>query len=818
MILFAIGFVSGAWLLQQQPALPSIYVYAAILPIAFLALRATHFQSILKLKPPNIRCFQALSIVIGAAVLGFYWASTCAYLRLSEELPKDWQQKNIELVGVVASLPEQTERGERFKFDVEKVLTQDADQALKIPTHIALNFYRNHRFDSNYSMDDTNASVRKSQTFHAGERWQLTVRLKRPHTTYNPHGFDFEAWSLSENIRATGSIHQKNPRKKLNNFVFKPRYIVEHFREKVGNHLSDTLANQPFAGVIRALVIGDGSQISQHDWEVYLRTGTNHLMSISGLHITMLAGLAFTMTAFIWRRVPRLVMYFPTRKAATIVGLLIAILYACLAGLSVPTQRTLFMLTAFALALLLARNLAISRALSIAVVVVVLIDPWAVIAPGFWLSFSAVALIAYVSVGRLKASYWLTEVVRTQWAITIGLLPLLLVMFGQASIISPFANALAIPVISLIVVPLSIAGSLLPVDFVLQVAHWVLDICMQGLSWMSAFEMAVWQQSAPPIWTLILAIFGMLWLLMPQGFPQRWLGLTLFLPLFFVKSPALNVGEMQVGVLDVGQGLSVVVKTAHHALLYDTGSQYSMKSDAGSRIVVPYLRGEGIKKLDGFVLSHDDIDHTGGAASILANIPVDWMAASFDLPSDWQVKKSLKCMSGQQWQWDAVHFEMLHPQHEAGEGVAASGNNMSDNNKSCVIKVTSQFGSILLTGDIEKRAEAALLKKHQNKLDSDVLIAPHHGSKTSSTLGFIQAVNARYVIFTMGYLNRFKHPRADIEKRYLDAGATVYRSDYNGAVLIDFKDKQAIKINTWRQFVPRYWHERYENFERNVSN
>ncbi|WP_047539325.1 DNA internalization-related competence protein ComEC/Rec2 [Methylotenera versatilis] len=825
MNLFAIGFVLGAWLLQQQPALPSTYVYLAILPMAFLTFRIATTQLLLiqreSLFNSQITQFlKKLSLFICAILLGFYWAAGSASLRLSDELPKEWQQKSIELIGVIASLPEVTERGERFKFDVEKVLTEDATNSLKVPAHISLNFYRNNKTATPESNPPENTGA--NNYFHAGERWQFTVKLKRPHTTYNPHGFDFEAWALSENMRATGSINQKSNHKKLSNFVFKPNYIVEHFREKVGNRISNALINQPYAGVIRALVVGDDSQISPADWNVYLRTGTNHLMSISGLHITMLAGLAFAVTAFVWRRVPRLVMYFPTRKAATIAGLIIAVLYACLAGLSVPTQRTLFMLMTFALALLLGRNLAISRALSIALVVVVLIDPWAVIAPGFWLSFSAVVLIAYVSVGRLKTQHWLVEAVRTQWAITLGLLPLLIAMFGQASIISPLANALAIPVISLIVVPLSIVGSLLPIDFVLQAAHWVLDICMHGLHWLANLPMAVWQQSTPPAWAILVAVLGALWLLLPRGFPQRWLGLVLFLPLFFVKPVVLNSGEMQVSVLDVGQGLSVVIKTANHTFLYDAGSRYSAQSNAGSRIVVPYLRSMGVAKLNGFVVSHNDTDHSGGAASVLTQIPVGWLATSFDVATDMvpadfdadsRVKKHLKCFAGQRWRWDGVDFQVLYPSRESYQHLE-----ITDNNRSCVIRVNSAFGSLLLAGDIEKKAEAELLRMYPSQLASDVLIVPHHGSKTSSTLAFIQAVGAKHAIFTVGYLNRFKHPKDVIEKRHVDAGAVVYRSDYNGAVLLDFMAGKPLKIDTWRQVQPRYWHDRYEGADLKAQN
>lgn len=832
--MLALGFVLGAWLLQQQAALPSLYwgflpVVGLIIGFIYLAkFKSNPFQYKVSFKKVFV---QTTYVFIVAILSGFFWAATCASIRLNDALPKDWQQKNIQIIGVVATLPETTEHGLRFQFDVEKTLTA----GVKVPQRIALNFYGDFDAQNSAKPLENTASTHNSfqDTFQAGQRWQLTVRLKRPHTTYNPHGFDAEAWSLEQNIRATGNIVNKSGYKKHDNFVWRFQYVIECAREKIGNRIAQTLANKPYVGVIRALVIGDSSQITQADWQVYLRTGINHLVSISGLHITMLAGLAFTLTSLVWRRLPALVMRLPTRKAATIVGLCAAILYALLAGMSVPTQRTIYMLITFAFALLIGRNMAISRALAIALMTVVLLDPWAVNAPGFWLSFSAVAIIAYVTAGRLAALHWLQAAFNTQWAITLGLLPLLIVMFGQTSIISPIANAFAIPIISLIVVPLSIAGSLLPVDFLLQAAHGVLAFCMLGLNWLATLPL--WQQAAPPLWAVLVAVLGVLWLLLPRGFPQRWLGFVLLLPLFFVHLPQLANGEMQVTVLDIGQGLAVVIKTANHTLLYDAGPKYSAQSDAGGRIVLPYLRAEGIQQLDGFIVSHNDSDHSGGMASVLVQMPVTWLASSFDaantlsLPIKALPKKMLKCFAGQHWQWDSVQFDVLYPSWQS-----YSDASLSDNNRSCVLKVTSLFGSLLLTGDIEKEAEAALLATALqanrdvvavNMLKSDVLIAPHHGSKTSSTAQFVQAVAAKQIIFTVGYLNRFKHPKPATLQRYIDTGALLYRSDYNGALQLNFtalnftqldfitnKDstnKNTIKVNAWRQAEPKYWHDRY---------
>lgn len=792
MVVNALGFVFGAWVLQQQSVIPS-FIWLPVVAVVFFGIVLLHTFK-------GAQFWRLPSVFVMAGFIGFFYAALLASERLSDDLPNAWEQKNVEVVGVVASMSEVTARGERFRFNVEQVITPDA----QVPTHIALSHYQGNTWHRPTDQVDDAFLLRQPQ-FKAGERWKLTVRLKRPHTTYNPYGYDFEAWALAHNLRAIGTIRSKSGMQKITNFVWRPSYMVEYCREKVGNHIAGALVNKPYAGVIRALVIGDDSQISARNWDIYLRTGVNHLMSISGLHITMLAGLAFSFVAFCWRLFPSFVLRVPTRKAAIVGGACVALLYACLAGLSVPTQRTLYMLATFAVVLLLNRRVAISRVLSIALIVVVLIDPWAVIAPGFWLSFSAVALITYATVNRLKVRHWLIEAINTQWAVTVGLLPFLIVMFGQASIVSPFANAFAIPVISLFVVPLAILGALLPIDFILQVSHKILELCMLGLNWLASASFATWQQAVAPTWTIGLAIIGVLWLLLPRGFPQRWLGVLLTLPMLCVTQAEFAEGEMQVTVLDVGQGLSVVVKTATHAMLYDTGQKYNQDSDAGSKVIVPFLRSQGIKQLDALVVSHDDSDHSGGVETVLTQVPVVWSASSFTLPSTIKsMPKQLKCYAGQKWIWDAVRFEVLYPTVKSYQD-----SNIKDNNRSCVIKITSRHGTMLLTGDIEKEAEQVLLREQKFNLRSDVLVAPHHGSKTSSTEAFIKAVDAKHVIFTVGYLNRFKHPKPLIESRYLAHGSLIYRSDYHGAMTVDFIGQQTLQVQAWRKVHSKYWHDNF---------
>ncbi|HSG92286.1 MAG TPA: DNA internalization-related competence protein ComEC/Rec2, partial [Methylotenera sp.] len=385
------------------------------------------------------------------------------------------------------------------------------------------------------------------------------------------------------------------------------------------------------------------------------------------------------------------------------------------------------------------------------------------------------------------------------------------IMFNQVSMVSPFANAIAIPIISFVVTPLALLGSFLSLDFVLKLAYHALDVCMQLLKWFNQLPDVVWQQHAAPQWTMLPATIGLLWLLLPRGVPMRWLGYFGLLPMLLITPQRPSAGDMKVTVLDVGQGLSVSVQTATHNLLYDAGSKYSEQADAGSRIVLPFLRGEGISKLDSFIISHNDNDHSGWMPTILAQMPVSWLGTSFLAQVDHKIR-NVSCYSGQRWVWDGVVFEMLHPQAESVDDAA-----LSDNNRSCVLKITSASGSLMLTGDIERSVEMEMIERMKNNqssasLKSDILIAPHHGSKTSSSVEFINAVGPDLTIFTAGYLNRFRHPRPEIEQRYADAQSEIMRSDYHGAITLNFVAKlseRAVKPTRWREQNRRYWHDRY---------
>lgn len=775
MISFSIFFTAGVWLLQQQATIPELHWAAAFFPLfsAFLLPRKKNWQRLLR----------SMLLAIFALSSGFFYAAAIAQHRLADEIPTIWQGRDISIIGVVAELPRQHERGLSFAFDVERTLTAEA----YVPGHILLSTYNSKDFPP--------------LVLHAGERWQLTVRLKQPHGTSNPYNFDFEAWALERNLRATGYIHPKGDNQRIDQSVFSLNYFVEQLRETVRANFQHSLKDAPYTGVLSALAIGDQGSIPATQWQIFTRTGVNHLMSISGLHITMLAGMAFALCYWLWRRSTYLTLRLPARKAAAVAGLLVALGYALISGYGVPAQRTVYMLGTVATALWLSRNISPSQLLSAALMLVLLLDPWAVIAPGFWLSFGAVALIFYTTANRLKPGSWLVAYGRIQWAMSVGLIPLLLAMFQQVSLVSPIANAFAIPLISFIVVPLTLLAAILQFDWLLQLAHYAMSNAMFALEWLNNMPAAVWAQHAPPSWSIIVGMLGVLWMLLPTGFPSRWLGLILLLPMFVIQPATPLHGSLRLTIFDVGQGLAVSAQTSNHALLYDTGPLFNSEANSGNRILIPALKGIGITQLDTLILTHNDSDHTGGALSVLQAMPIGLVSSSLpdDSPILLKTTQSEHCSEEQQWEWDGVHFEILHPSKDL-----ITNEKIRDNDKGCVLRISTGKNSVLLTADIEKISEQRLLERHPDKLNSTILVVPHHGSKTSSTSDFVAAVTPRYAIFTSGYRNQFGHPKPEIIERYRSAGSAILRTDQEGALLADM-DQDKVSIEKYRSTHARYW-------------
>jgi len=762
--LAALLFAAGAAALQLQPALPALG-WALVVPV--LVLFAMRYRAFL---------------LAAACAAGFFWAAACAQWRMNDWLDPEREGRDTAVVGVVSALPAITERGVRFELDVEW-----AEGGLRLPRKLLLSWYRS-------APQDEGAALLGGWV-HPGERWAFTVRLRRPHGLVNPHGFDYEAWLLERGVGATGYVRARTEPRRLGSRD-SPLDYVERIREAVRDRFNAVLGATPAAGILAALAVGDQRAISREEWDLFNRTGVTHLMSISGLHVTLVSGLFAWLAGTLWRRVPALVLRLPARKAAALGAIVGALGYTLLAGYGVPAQRTFWMVSVVALALWSGRISMPWRTLALALGAIVLMDPWAPLAPGLWLSFGAVLLIFYAAVGWTEQGTKLAQWARIQWAITIGLAPAALLLFGQVSVAGPLANAVAIPLVSVVITPLALLAALVPVDALLELCALLVQWLLVFLEWCATLPGALWQQHVPPVWTVLAALAGAAWTLAPRGVPWRASGVALMAPAFCLSLPGPPPGEVWVTIFDVGQGLAVFARTAGHALLYDAGPAFGSESDSGSRIVVPALRSAGVGRLDLVVLSHEDGDHVGGALSVMETFEVQALASSLarEHPLQALAPSARRCAPGDAWEWDGVRFEFLHPPARAAAG--------RRNDQSCVLRVATGAHAMLLTGDIERGAEGELVAERRG-VRSDVLLVPHHGSRTSSTPEFIAAVSPAWAIVPVGYRSRFGHPNAEVLERYRTAGAQLVRTDLEGAVSL--RMGPAITLDTERHARGRYW-------------
>lgn len=771
-------FLLGVLVLQWSPTLPGGGVVLSVTILCAVACAGCVF--LLR----RSRWGVALALCAAFAA-GFSWAAWRAEWRLADRLPMTAEARDLQVTGVIDGLPQRLEGGAwRFVLAVESA---DA----RVPTRIQLGWYAFR------GRGDVPESLRP------GERHELIVRLKRPHGFSNPGGFDYEAWLLERGIRATGYVREDRRNRRVDAFVPGFMNAVHRARDDLRRRFDATLGERPYTGILTALAIGDQRAITQTQWEVFRRTAVGHLVAISGLHVSLVALAVGGLVGWIWRRLPRLVVRVPARRIAVLCGLAAATAYALLAGLGLPTQRALIMLAVAALAIAYGRQSEPTRVLALALLCVLLVDPWAVLSAGFWLSFGAVAVIVLVAGGRLAADGVLRGAVRIQLAITLVLAPVLFMLFGAFSLAGPLANAFAIPLVSFVIAPLVLLAIVLPWPGLLEAAHVVTSLMMTALSWLAEQSWALWHGPQVPLLLILCGLIGAAWVLMPRGTPARAAGALAVAPLLLWTPPRPAPDTFRATVLDVGQGLAVHVQTAKHDVLYDAGPGYGPEADAGGRVLVPYLRALGVERLDAMVLSHGDSDHIGGARTVLAEVPVSqlWSGPGGDdaklaplpmVPS--------ACLAGRSWVFDGVHFEFVHP----AEGDAAR---RQRNERSCVLRVSSPHGRLLLPGDIGAPSEHALVARASDALMADVIVAPHHGSRGSSTPRFVEAVEAAHVIHPVGNLNTHRHPHPDVWSRWASAGARNWRTDGQGAVIASF-DEDGVKLEAWRERAPRYWHGR----------
>ena len=750
MIVSALSFLAGLLVVQQFPELPGSQWLIVVTVVAGIM--------------AWLRYWRWLFFVVGVL-----WAIVFAITRLADRLPESLEGIDIPVKGVIADLPEQDERKTRFDFIV-------TESAQKLPSKLRLSWYY------------------PDQPIKAGQHWSFAVKLKRRHGSLNPGGFDYERWLFTEGIGASGYVRTSSKPVLLGRDSAWTTIAV--WRQSITDRLSLTLSDRPNIALIKALTIGDGNSITQNQWDVFRKTGTIHLVVISGSHVGLVAGLVYFLVLKLWAWTG-LLAWSPQRVAA-LAAMLVAVFYAGLAGFSVPTQRSVIMLAIVMLAIILQRNTRPFNTLAVALFAVLAFDPLAVLSAGFWLSFLAVSVIVYAVAGRLGKSGYFLEVIKINWAASVGLSPLLLFFFQQVSLISPLANFMAVPVISLLAVPLSLLAVLLMFSLPLLASKLfiMVDTALQGLWWLLAYlaelPLATISHAQPSIWALVFAIPGVLLLLAPRGIPVRWLSLVMFLPLAFTLPKKPETGAIYMTLLDVGQGLSVVVQTANHWLVYDTGAKFSAESDMGQSVVLPFLRWQGAGEINKLIISHGDNDHIGGAVSLMRGILTEELLTS--APQQLSDYSPVMCTAGQSWIWDKVRFTLLSPQHAF----------VSENDNSCVLKIQSEQGVVMLTSDIEAAAESWLIETYGNNLKADVLVAPHHGSKTSSSLKFLQAIQPRYVLIPAGYRNQFGHPHRDVLVRYQQIKAKWLNSADSGAITISERDGSWI-VRSLRDTESKYW-------------
>ncbi len=735
----------------------------------------------------------ALGVCLTVAI-GFSWAGWRAVERHSAWLPLAAEDVDLVIDGVVTDLPQPFDGGVRFAFDLES-----SSRWVLAPGSRMILTWR----------EAARAGIDHPDVLRSGERWRFAVRLRRPHASLNPYGFDYEAALLERGVVATGTVraHAMAPALRLAVPGRGLRALVDRARSAIRDRLRAALPEAPWRGVVIALAIGDQAAIPQAQWRMFNRTGISHLISISGLHVTMLGALAGTAAAAVWRRVPRLPLWLPVPKLAALVSVIAATVYCALAGFGIPAQRTVCMLAVAALGRCLDREPSAPRVLALALIVIVAIDPWAPLTAGFWLSFGAVAMLFHAgSAQGLESSVraWL----RAQGVVTIGLAPLTLALFGQVSLVGPIVNAVAIPVVSMVVAPLSLLAAVSPMDGPARLAHAILALGMPMVEWLAALPLAAWSAQVAAPWTIVLASAGAAWLLAPFPVRARWASPALFVPLFLVHPDSVAEGQARLDVLDVGQGLSVVIRTHRHTVVFDAGPRLGTAGDAGERVVLPFLRAVGRSSLDAVVISHPDADHAGGARSLLAGLPVDtlWMPSGTALRSgagSTVVEPAREsCERGRGWEMDGVQFTFVHP------GAGRVTRRGRTNRTSCVLKVTVGGHAVLLAADIDRLAEASLVAAERgapvSMLAADVLLVPHHGSQSSSSDAFIDAVHPTVAIVSAGYRNRFGHPRRRVIERYTARNIAFLRTDLGGAVRIDL-DAAGARASAWRESHPRYY-------------
>lgn len=773
-----------------------------------------------RLHDRRARAALAVAAVMLALAAGGGYSAWRAQHRLADALAPEHENLVTRVVFQVVGLATGDDAGQQFEARVLQA------PVAGVPSRLLVRWYAARQTP----WPRLRATERHTMALVApGQIYRAALVLRRPHGSWNPHGFDFEAWMFERGLRA-GATVRGSP------VLLEDRpwsgfsVAVQRMRHGLRAAMRPALAGTRYGPVVLALAMGDQAGVDQADWRTFNRVGITHLVSISGLHVTMLAGLAAMAALWCWKRMAwrgaGLAERLPAQIVAAACALMVAWLYCLVAGWGVPAQRTFFMLATVAVAAMLRLSATPSGVLTAALALVTWLDPWAPLSPGFWLSFGAVAVLMLAGSGRWRApgraagwrqGLWqaLGQASALQLAITAALVPALALQFNEVSVGSPLANALAIPVVSFVVTPLALAAMLCaPVPGLGGLGGWlawaaerVLALMMWPIEWLAAAPWSSLAVAAPPWPVVALGCAGVAWALLPAGPPGRRAAWLLLAPVLLYGPPRPAPGEWRMTVLDVGQGAAAVIETARHTVVFDTGPPYGAAADAGERVVWPYLRARGVRRLDELVVSHADADHAGGLAALLAALPVARVRTSYPLTPAIarRIGHHAPCRQGQGWMVDGVTFAFLHP---APDPAAESGRLRRETNAhSCVLRVQGLYHAALLTGDIHREQERVLQSRLGDGLQADVVLMAHHGSRTSSDPVFVAATGAAHAVAQAGYLSRYGHPSPEVVARWRAAGTRVHRTDSDGAVAFTSTSDGLAAVSE-RAARPRYWHAR----------